>query len=177
MRSLAALLIFLIAFSAQAADDTAHKETAIRLTQMMMQFMGEDGVSLSCSPDRASFSAEMKRGYPARSSAYGGISPQSVYWPEIEELAYQYRVGTCPVKAITQGFAAVLARELTTADLNAAEAFYSSPVGRRLLAVIAKSGKESSALSRTTSPEKEAADLAYRTGLRALIAKYKSEPK
>ncbi len=177
MRNVAASLILLLAFSAQAADDSAQKETAVRVTQMMMQFVDENGASLACAPDRTRFSAELKRNYPSLSSTYGGISPQLVYWPEVEELNYQYRVATCPVKAMTEGFATVLARELTMADLNAAEAFYSSPTGRHLLAGMAKAGKESSALSRKTSPEKEAADLAYRTGMQALMAKYKSEPK
>ena len=178
MRIAAASLIFLLASPAQAADDSAHKEAARRLAQVSMRFQDEDGAALACAPERASFGAELKRDYLVRPASFSGISPQSAYWPDVEEINYQYRLATCPISnSFKQGYADMLARQLTTADLDAAVAFYSSPVGQRLLAGMAKTGKEFAALGRATSPQKEAADLAYRNAMRELIAKYKAEPK
>lgn len=178
MRIVAALLLSLLACSAHAADDSAHRQSAYSLAQVTMRFQDEDGKLFACMPDRATFGAELKHDYPTRASRFGGISPQSIYWPEIEEINYQYRLATCPIsKTLVQGYADLLARDLTTADLDAAVAFYSSPLGQRMLAGMAKSGKEFSALSRIPSPQQDAADVAYRTGLRELMAKYKSDPR
>jgi hypothetical protein len=173
MRIVAASLFCLLAFSARAAEDSAHAAAATRLAEITIT--GFQPENTTCVSDRAVFGAELKRNFQARASSYGGISPQSQYWPEIEELNYQYRIATCPsLKEIVQKVADLLGRELTTADLDASATFFASPVGQRLLAGVVKAGKAS---DRTPSPQKAAADLAYQSGLRELMAKYKREPK
>jgi hypothetical protein len=70
-----------------------------------------------------------------------------------------------------------LASEASAADLDAAVAFYSSPTGQRILSASVKAAKKLSTTSQIASPQKEAADLAYRESLRTLVAKYRLDPK
>lgn len=178
MRVVTALFFAVFASSAHAADEGAHKQSAYRFAEAVMSFAQKSGATLACAPDRALFGAELKREYLAHPGSFNGISPQSMYWPDIEELYYQHRSVTCPIsRAMVQTFADLMVREVSAEDMDAALAFYASPAGQHVIAGMAKVGKLSSAASQVPSPQQVAADLAYRTGLRELMAKYKNDPR
>lgn len=73
----------------------------------------------------------------ANPSAFGGISPQSVYWPEIEEIFRRYTTDACTAGITADEYAEMyvgqIAEHLKEDDLRAAIAFYASPTGQRLV--------------------------------------------
>lgn len=67
--------------------------------------------------------------------AFGGVSPQSAYWPEVEAIYREYQSETCAYltpEAVQSFYGRKYAEYTTEADLEAAVEFYSSPVGARL---------------------------------------------
>jgi hypothetical protein len=67
--------------------------------------------------------------------AFGGISPQSAYWPEVESIYRQYQSETCAYltpEAFQSFYGRKYAEYTSEADLQAAIEFYSSPAGARL---------------------------------------------
>lgn len=177
MRVVLALFLIAISAFAQAADPTP-PEPVVRLVRMMMQFVSEDGSPLGCDANRAAFGEELRGKYLVRPTTFGGISPQSAYWPEMEELHYQYHVATCADSVAMQAsFALALARVVSVADAEAAVAFYSSPAGKNVMSGMRIAGKDMSKHGALTSEVRKAADDAYTSGYRELLAKYKREPK
>lgn len=172
MRFALASLIVLAASSAHAADISSQSESARRLAQLTIQFQNEDGASQACLPAPATFGAELKREYSERPADFGGISPQSAYWPEVEELNYQQRLAGCQssTRLVTK-WGEILVRDLAPADIDAALAFHTSSAGQRYSAALAKASQEFIAFSRLPSAQQEAADEAYRKGLRDLAAR------
>ena len=173
------LAFFLLAVSAFAqAADPAPPEPVVRLVRMMMLFVSDDGSPLGCDSSRAAFGEELRGKYLVRPGTFGGISPQSAYWPEMEELHYQYHSATCVDSvAMQSSFAVALARVISVADAEAALAFYSSPAGKNVMTGMRIAGKDMSKHGAATSEVRKAADEAYTSAYRELLAKYKREPK
>lgn len=178
MRFALASMILLAASSAHAGDASSPSESARRLAQLTIQFQNEDGTPQACFPSRATHGAELKREYLERPADFVGISPQSAYWPEIEELAYQQRLAGCQSDTrLATKWAEVLLRDVAPADIDAALAFYASPAGQRYSAALAKASMEFITFSRLPSAQQAAADRAYQKGLRELSARYLADPK
>jgi hypothetical protein len=178
MRFALASLILLAASSAYAADKGVQSDSAQRLAQLTIRFQNEDGTPQACLPERTTFGAELKREYLERPADFGGISPQSAYWPEVEELNYQQRLTGCQSsKRLADKWAEMLVRDVAPADIDAALAFHTSPAGRRYAASLAKASKEFIAFSRLPSAQQEAANVTYRKALRDLTARYLADPK
>src|SRR4030095_12910157 len=66
---------------------------------------------------------------------FGGLSPQSAYWPEVEAIYERFRATACAY-ATAEKFERYIgeqfAGQISEADLRAAIAFYESPEGKRL---------------------------------------------
>ena len=149
MRFALASLILLAASSAHAADDSSRSDSAMHLAQLTIQFQDQDGTPQTCLPSRATYGADLKREYIERPADFGGISPQSRYWPEVEELAFHQRLAGCQSSArLATKWAELLVCDVAPADIDAALAFFASPAGQRYSAALAKAGTEFIALGR-----------------------------
>jgi Uncharacterized protein conserved in bacteria (DUF2059) len=131
-----ARLLLLLA-AACCASTALADERADRVAASVKRLQGSDDTP--CVPDRAAFGADLKRRYVQTSMLYGGISPQSAYWPEVEELRYQERIAICPDEAaLRKTMSLALSSTMSPAELDAALAFFGSEAGKKLLAAAAR---------------------------------------
>ncbi|WLI90008.1 DUF2059 domain-containing protein [Massilia sp. R2A-15] len=180
MRYLLVCVALCSATAAQAADPVPKPDPAKQLAQLVLRTQEGEAAAKenACPPDRTAFSEKMKRDYLNMSMSYGGISPQSYYWPEVEELFYQFRSAQCPnTKSPVDTFAETVSKEMSTAEIDAAIAFYGSAEGKRVLAGVAKAQQAVQGAMFQRSAQGDAAGVAYREGLRELIARYKADPR
>lgn len=123
-------LVAAISVSAAAVADPAADRIAAAIQVL------QHGKNLDvCTPDRAAFNAQLRRDYPRTSILYGGISPQSAYWPDVEALRYQEKIAFCPdVEATSRRLSDTVASSMSPAQREATLAFFESEVGKKLLA-------------------------------------------
>lgn len=84
------------------------------------------------SPKRTLF--DPKKLFEANPQAFGGMTPESSYWPRVEAAYDRYRAAVCSALApndIDDFVGLQLASQLSEKDLAAAISFYSSPEGRK----------------------------------------------
>lgn len=180
MRHVLASIALCVATVAQAADPAEQPDPAKLLAKLVLRVQDSDTAAKenACPPDRTAFSDKLKRDYMSMSMSFGGISPQSYYWPDVEELFFQFRSAQCPsVKNPVDAFAENVTKEMTKADIETAVAFYSTGAGRRVLAGVAKAQQSMQGGAFQRSAQTDAAGAAYREGLRDLIARYKADPR
>lgn len=180
MRLIFASIAFSVATVAHAAEPSPKPDPAKQLAQLVLRSQEGEAAAKenACPPDRTAFSEKMKRDYMNMSMSFGGISPQSYYWPEIEELFYQFRSAQCPnLKSPVDTFAESVSKEMSKAEIDAAIAFYGSAEGKRVLAGVAKAQQAVQGAMMQRSAQGDAASVAYREGLRDLIARYKADPR
>lgn len=134
-----------------------------------------------CSATSGAYAFDPKSAFKDDPGSFGGVSPQSSYWPEVEELYRAYQKEVCAYltpEGFQSFYAQKYAEHTSEADLQAAVAFYSSLAGRRL--------QQSSVLINEAFQihANELLGSAYRTAykkmnadLRALIRKYQHDPK
>jgi hypothetical protein len=180
MRLILASIALCVATVAQAADPAAKPDPAQQLAKLVLRSQEGEAAAKenACPPDRTAFSEKLKRDYMNMALSFGGISPQSYYWPDIEELFYQFRSAQCPdTKSPVDIFAETVSKEMSKADIDAAIVFYGSVEGRRVLAGVAKAQQAVRGAMFERSALSDAAGVAHREGLRALIARYKADPR
>lgn len=180
MRLILAAIAFSLSTVAQAAEPAPKPEPAKQLAQLVLRSQEGEAAARenACPPDRTAFSEKMKRDYMNMSMSYGGISPQSYYWPEVEELFYQFRSAQCPnARSPVDTFAESVSKDMSKAEIDAAIAFYGSAEGKRVLAGVAKAQQAVQGAAFQRSAQGDAAGVAYREGLRDLVARYKADPR
>jgi hypothetical protein len=119
--------------------------------------------------------------YRATPNVFGGISPKSVYWPEVVAIYGRYQSKTCEyasTEKFTRFFIEQFAEHASESDLRTAIAFYSTPAGKRIQNVAFDANiafnAYASQIARTAQTETQAA---FQVEIRALMKRYRLEPK
>jgi hypothetical protein len=180
LRWLVLLLSGFLACSAQGQSLDARLKLSNELSELMqIRTMFEASIKHCKEPKGSSF--DPKTEFKADPGSFGGVSPQSVYWPEVEAI-YARRLATSCSYTTTDKFAAYYSQQIaqrsTEEDLQAAVAYLSSPAGRRL---------QSAAVEVNESYQKFAQELMvqsygsgheqYQSEIRVVMRKYQKEPR
>ncbi len=176
MRRFLAVLLVVTASMASADDG---KEVLARrlidLTHFDEQFKELDK---ACHEDPG---AAAKKAYMRAPAQFGGISPQSAYWPEVELAFATFFGASCGMvtpSAASDVFVHVYTEALSLADLKLIVDFYTSPAGHKLLAAQPLMSKAMAAqLDALTKPITTQASAHYAETLAILTAKYRAEPR
>lgn len=183
MRTFVFLIAFGLTFSALpvAAEKTpATLKLSAQVAELMQMRVAVENVLKQCSnPAGSSFDA--KTAFNSSPGSFGGVSPQSSYWPEVEAIYADYAKGVCAYLT-ADGFMAyyvgVLAEKNTEQDLRLAAEFYSSPAGKRFQqsVLIANVDFQAYANDSMKKASKEATEK-FHVAMRGLMRKYKSEQR
>jgi len=176
-RAFALCLLFVAsAVSAQPSKG----ELAAQLTKLLrLEGMFENYLKACTQPKGSPF--DPKPEFLSNPGSFGGISPQSAYWPEVEAIYTRFRNRACAY-AVPEKFAAFFterfADRLSLEDLQAAIAFHSSPVGKRIADATYGADQEFQAFANALMLEAyEVARGDFQRDIRVLLRKYKAEPK
>jgi hypothetical protein len=177
---LIALGFVLLTLPAAAEKTAATLELSTQLTKLMQMRTMVDAMLKQCSdPQGSSFDANTA--FTSSPGSFGGVSPQSAYWPEVEAIYADYRAGACAyltADGFMAYYAGILAEKNTEEDLRAALRFYSSSAGKRfqdsmVAASVAFQEYANDSVKRATTDANEK----YQAAMRSLIRKYKREPR
>lgn len=128
--SLLALITHAVAYPHQQAEQLAGQLAQLLGTKEMFS-----AYLAQCSAPNSAYDPKyIFKNDPAH---FGGISPQSAYWPEIEALFLNYQQRICAyitAEDFEKYFASYYAKTMTIDELKTAIAFYTSPGGKRLSA-------------------------------------------
>jgi hypothetical protein len=136
MRSVAkalgvAVLFSAVLASAQTPDE--RKALAVELVALF-DYRAMFGDAIKACGSESSYKADALALFQADPRSFGGVSPQSEYWPEAEAIFARYRAKMCDYLSPHE-FAMFMsdqyANQLSVDELKAAIAFMSSPAGRR----------------------------------------------
>jgi hypothetical protein len=181
MRKLATLLALLLVTTAACAQPSARQlELASKLVDILQMRTAFNAYLKQCTnPEGSSLDPHMA--YSASPNSFGGITPKSAYWPEVEQLYRRYQQQACgyiTVEEFEKFYTAQYAAETSEEDLKAAISFYSSAAGKRYVASTIKANEE---FQRYAGKQMVlAASKAYgpvNEGLQSLILKYQKNPK
>lgn len=182
MRKPLQALIVLLAMSASAhAESPPEKlKEARRMVELMDYKSMFDTYLTQCKKSENSLFDPIMV-FKRNPGAFMGVSPQSVYWPEIEAVYQQYQNRVCEyfsADAFTDFFAQELASRLSLEDLRASIAFQSSAVGKRLqeASIVADANFQAQAQANLLAVTAEA-DKATQSALATIFEKYKKLPK
>ena len=155
---------------------TAAKQLA-RLLQLDRLFQAY--LSACESPENTPFDPRLA--FKSDPGGFGGISPQSAYWPDVEKIYATYRATACAYatsEKYSQYFVEQYARRLSLEDLNAAIAFYSSPVGKRFQEAVVSADRDFQQYANQLMLEAyEIANAQYQRDIRDLQRRYRANPK
>lgn len=177
-------LLFALGFALAALPAAAEKtpatlELSTQLTELLRVRAMVDAMLKQCSdPEGSSFDA--RTAFASSPGSFGGVSPQSTYWPEVEAIYADYRIGTCAFLTVDNFmtyYAGVLAENNTEEDLRIVLRFYSSSVGKRfqdsqVVASVAFQEYANDSMKKATTQASEK----YMVAMRAIIRKYKKDP-
>lgn len=175
-----ALGFLLVTLPAAAEKTPATVELSAQLTELMRVRAMVDATLKQCSDPEGS-SSDARNAFTSSPGSFGGVSPQSAYWPEVEAIYADYRASACAyltVDGFMTYYAGILAEKNTEEDLRAALRFYSSSAGKRFQDSIVAASVAFQEYA-NGSMKKTAADATekYQAAVRALIRKYKKEPR
>jgi len=170
-RLLIAVCLIFGAFLAQAADPNFDlAEQFVRLLRYSDQYIE---YRRACVTTGSSVTPEsLVRENPNR---FEGVRPSMKHWPEVVDAYNKYFEEMC-ARPTEQEFLSALARsyaaELSAQDLKASIAFYSGPVGKRLIAAHRKAASNVYAeWTRINSAEMPRADANYSRRLNEIAKK------
>jgi hypothetical protein len=175
------LLSFCLLSSAALAQPSPVKTDLARELTRLLRFEGmfETYLKACVEPEGTPF--DPKPEFIANPGSFGGLSPQSAYWPEVVQIYRRFQAKACgyatPEK-FSAFFSERFATTLSEADLRAAIAFHSSPVGKRIGDATLAVNQDFQAFANKLMLEAyEVARSDYQRDIRVLIEKYKNEPK
>lgn len=181
MRTIFAAIILTFAALPVFAEKTpVTLELGAQLADVMRMRDMVDAVIKQCSdPQGSSFDAQAA--FTSSPGSFGGISPQSSYWQEVEAIYAEYRRGACAyltADGFLAYYAGVLAEKNSEEDLRIALQFYSSPAGKRfrdslVFASVAFQDYTGESIRQATASAAEN----YQSSMRAVIRKYKKDPR
>lgn len=154
---------------------------ALRLVDLGPGGGGPAPSGAACVPEPAAMRNDIAAAYRASPAEFNGISPQSAYWPEVEQAWHAYYVERCAAQN-AESPAAIIARayaaNLSTDELREVVAFQESRSGRAFIAASARAQQDlERALSARTGRDPDAATNTFRQAMLRLKAKYDSAPK
>ena len=119
--------------------------------------------------------------YRASPAEFHGISPQSAYWPEVEQAWRDYYADRCAPQN-DESPSAIIARRyaanLSTAELREVVAFQESPAGRAFIAATRIARQDVESPPETPSrPDPNEASTTFRKAMLRLKAMYERAPK
>lgn len=181
MRHLVAIVLFCLCAHVVADDAGDRARLAQRLADLLEVRSQYGKASVACRQSDAEVDSALFNLYARRTAEFGGISPNSAYWPEARAIYRRFVDGTCEVTTgerveflVVKAYAATM----SIAQLRAAVAFYASPAGRAMQA-----GNRSifhgmtDLAERVSMEERDAAALIYQQSMRVLKNKYKADPR
>ncbi len=174
---MAALLGAMLA-SAQTPDE--RKALAVELVALF-DYRAMVGDAIKACGSESSYKADALALFQADPRSFGGVSPQSEYWPEAEAIFARYRAKMCEYLSPYE-FAMFMsdqyASQLSVEELRAAIAFMSSPAGRRYNEASAYASKQLQTFAQGKMQElqRKAYEDVSRD-IEALGKRYKANPK
>lgn len=180
MRRLWLLCVLNMVCVAHAQSLDTRLQLSERLVELMQVRTMFDAYLQQCSkPEGSPFDPKIE--FRADPGSFGGISPQSSYWPEVEAIYGRFRSTACAYVTADK-FAAYYAQQLaqrsSEEDLRAALAYLSSPAGRRM---------QDAQVQVNESFQRFAQELLlqaygvareqFQADLRVLLRKYQKEPR
>jgi hypothetical protein len=180
VRQLLLLFFVFLACSAQGQSFDARLKLSNELSELMqVRTMFEASIKHCKEPEGSSF--DPKTEFSANPGSFGGVSPQSAYWPEVEAI-YTRLLATSCAYATTDKFAAYYSQQIaqrsTEEDLQAAIAYLSSPAGRRLQSASVQVNESYQKFAQQLMAQSYgSAREQYQIDIRALLRKYQKEPR
>jgi hypothetical protein len=181
MRQLLAVVLLLCSATVAAASDDERLLLAQRLVATMEISVNSFDRGGPCVPTPETMAKNMATAYRKNPEKFHGISPQSAYWPEVEQVWRDYYVGRCagrtdelPAEVVAKSYAA----SMSLAELRDAVAFHTSESGRAFHAAGRQVARDLEAsLNRRTDGETDKASIAFQLAMRKLKVKYEIDPK
>lgn len=113
--------------------------------------------------------------------SFGGISPQSSYWPEVKAAYTRFQTTACSYatpEKLTRHYVEKLATDVSEEDLRAVIAFNRAGPGLRVQdAVLAANASFQPFAAKLMSEAYERATKDFQQQLRELVRKYRRDPK
>jgi hypothetical protein len=134
MNRLLFLVALLFSMAANAQSSPAKLALAKELTALLQFDSMFDAYLTQCSQPKDS-SFDPKAEFRSSPGSFGGVSPQSAYWPEVEAIYGRFRTTACAYatpEKFADYFSEQFAERISEDDLRTSLTFYSSPAGRRL---------------------------------------------
>jgi hypothetical protein len=168
-------------FCAHACADAATEKLA--LAERLTKLTGTEAVYQSYFDECGSKTVALDMaavGYREHPEAFGGLSPDSAYWKEVEAIYSRYHGAMCgdtSARSIAQLFTSQYVAQMSNSELRAAIDFYSSPAGQLLVKVdMQTNGKVQEKLASLEHAVRAAAEDQYQRDIAALIKKFQSDP-
>jgi hypothetical protein len=181
MRYLLALLLAAscgLCFADERADKMAAANQLVELLQIGKLVARQ---AADCVPKAEDRAARAKSAYEKDPKPFGGITPQSQHWQEVEHLYERFYVETClylQPDIAKNAYASALAEGVSLPALEAAIRFYSSPDGQLYASESTKAMAEyCSDVQLQVQAMRTLAQTNYRNGLRKLTERYKADPQ
>lgn len=172
------LCAVLAAASAQTTDE--RKSLAMELVTLIdYRAMFNDAIQ-ACA-DASSYKADALATFQADPRSFGGVSPQSAYWPEAESIFARYRAKMCEYlspEEMAKFMADQYANQMSGPELKAAIAFMSTPAGRKYQQGSLYASKQLQAFAQKRMQELQLrAYEVVSSDLEKLAQKYREQPK
>jgi hypothetical protein len=171
------LVISVQAYPQSTPEKMALAEELVRLLQY--DELQADYLKECTSPANSStIAASAYREHP---EAFGGLSPKSTYWSEVEAIYARYRERTCNYvtsERIRSIFAKKFAERASAEDLRASIAFNSSPAGRRLLSIEVSTNRDfQEYANKLLLKATEDAEDQYQKEIAVVVGKFHAAPR
>jgi hypothetical protein len=169
----------------EGRDGAEHPDEHLVLARQLVDLGPDSGgpseSAATCIPEPDTMRKEIAAAYLASPGEFHGISPQSAYWPEVEQAWHAYYVDRCAVQG-DDSPSAIIARSyaanLSTVQLREVVAFQESPSGRAFIAATAKARQDlESAPAARTGQDADAASATFRQAMLRLKAKFERAPR
>ena len=182
MRFIYSVTVCLLLASNSAIAQTTPRKLELA-TELMKLLRVEESFAAylrECSkPEGSPF--DPKTEFQSNPGSFGGISPQSAYWPEVEGIYARFQATSCAYAApdkFSRFYIQHFAEHVSEQDLLASIAFQSSPTGRRLQdAVVGANAGFQVFATQLMYEAYESARAQFQTEVRALQRKYKAKPQ
>lgn len=179
MRVLLALILASFSCTGLAADDP-RQAAARRLVDLLQIDSIYQDVSNACT-DLADTASAARKSYDANPKAFGGLSPRSAYWPDVEALYRRYRAEACTgttLQAAKEIYVQVFAQRLSLDELERAAADLATPEGQALQAASREASRRLSVLQVVQQERATAAATQrFRDKMRELAVRFEADPQ
>lgn len=179
MRAPVALILAISSSASLAADDPTLAAARRLVDMLQIDAIYQD--ALGACGDATDAASSARQSDEANPRAFGGMSPRSAYWPEVEDLYRRYRMEACgatTARIAKEIYVKVFAQRLPREELERAAAQMATPESRALQAASREAARM---LSVHQATEQElataAAALRFREKMLELSARYKADPR